>query len=110
MGSTPEGKLTDQIRRAIAREYPDAWQGKIHGGPYQSGGLPDLLVIYRGHAIGMEIKAARQGESVEHARSRATLRQQAALEKMERSGAAAGVVCSKKEALALMRQVENMCS
>jgi hypothetical protein len=29
---------------------------KIHGGPYQQAGLPDLLLLYRGHAAWIEAK------------------------------------------------------
>jgi len=36
------------------------WSLKLHGGPYQTAGLPDVLVIKGGRAAWMEIK--RPGE------------------------------------------------
>lgn len=32
---------------------------KIHGGPYQDAGTPDLLACYKGRFIAIEVKTAR---------------------------------------------------
>lgn len=95
----PETRLVARIKAAILGRYPGAFVEKIHGGPYQRVGLPDLLVIVRGRAIGLEVKAQRPGESVEHARNRATPTQLATLSAMELAGAPARVVLSPAEAL-----------
>jgi len=94
--------LVGQIRRAVQRAYPDALVVKLAGGPYQSAGLPDLLVILDGKAYGFEVKKQRQGESEQHARGRATLRQQAVIEQIRRAGGVAAVVLSADEVLALL--------
>jgi len=33
------------------------WYMKVHGGPYQMAGVPDLMIIYHGQAIFVELKA-----------------------------------------------------
>src|SRR5690606_32712828 len=70
--SQPETDLVNRIRKAVKAEFPDAYVVKIHGGPYQSGGLPDLAVILHGRYYGFEVKKQRLGESAEHAYGRAT--------------------------------------
>lgn len=58
--STPEGRLTAAVIRELrARKKngePVAWL-KIKGGPMQARGWPDLLVIYRGRVLFVELKA-----------------------------------------------------
>ncbi len=34
----------------------EIWVTKVHGGPYQQAGLPDLRIIYRGRSIDVEVK------------------------------------------------------
>lgn len=99
MPRLPETSLVNSIREAILKEYPDAWVLKVHGNPYQDSGVPDLLVCLNGFMYGLEVKARRSGESEEHARSRATLRQQAQIDKIRASGGRADVVLTKEEAL-----------
>jgi Holliday junction resolvase len=50
------------IERAVIAEAKRLgwWSLKLHGGPYQTAGLPDVLVIKGGRAAWMEIK--RPGE------------------------------------------------
>ena len=98
----PETILVGQIRRAVQRVHPTALIVKVAGGPYQSAGLPDLLVILDGRAYGLEVKKQRQGESEQHARGRATLRQESVLDKIRAAGGVAAVVLSVEEALALL--------
>ena len=33
---------------------------KIHGGPYQMAGIPDLLAVYQGLSIWIEVKAPKK--------------------------------------------------
>jgi hypothetical protein len=57
---TPEGKVTAaivrELKRRKARGESIFWL-KIHGGPMQRAGVPDLVVIYRGQTYWVEIKA-----------------------------------------------------
>lgn len=87
---------------AIKQRWPTAWVAKIAGGPYQTAGIPDLLVVVDGRLIGLEAKAQRVGESVEHARGRATELQLAVIAAMQRAGATAGVVLTPEEAVELV--------
>lgn len=99
MAVQPETLLVRRIRTAILDTYPGAWVMKVHGGPTQTAGIPDLLVCVEGHLIGLEVKCQRPGESVEAARSRATRLQEAQLDKLRAAGAGAAVVLSVEEAL-----------
>jgi hypothetical protein len=57
---TPEQRLTEQVIRHLKKlrqaGYP-IWWVKLHGGPQQRRGLPDLLVIANGRHIFIELKA-----------------------------------------------------
>src|SRR3990172_5805834 len=59
MAQTPEGKLTDRVVKYLkglqARGEP-LWFYKVHGGPYQKAGVPDLCIVYYGRAVFLEIK------------------------------------------------------
>lgn len=62
---------------------------KLHGGPMQRSGLPDLLVIHQGHVVFLEVK--RPGEQV-------TAIQEHTLGELRRHGATVAVVRSADEA------------
>lgn len=67
-------------------------------------GIPDLLICLDGLLIGIEIKFPRPGESVEHARARATSQQRRQIRLINDAGGMAGVVTSVQEALDLIRR------
>lgn len=98
----PETLLVNEIKRAVKRTHPTAMIVKLAGGIYQSAGLPDLLVVLNGRAYFFEVKKQRLGESEQHARERATLRQEARLTKLREAGAVAAVVLSATEVLDLL--------
>lgn len=100
----PETALVGRIRKVIADEFPNAYIAKVAGGAYQNAGLPDLLVIVDGRAVGLEVKAQRPGESEAHARERETLRQRSVREAIGRAGGVSAVVLSPEEALAAVRR------
>lgn len=95
----PETLLVGKIVTAIKKRYPSAMVTKIHGGPYQAAGLPDLMVIIDGRAYGFEVKKQRLGESAEHAYGRATIRQQKRLADLRAAGGIGAVVLSVDEVL-----------
>lgn len=103
MATKPETTLVNHMKAAILDSYPEAWVFKVFGNPYQTVGVPDLLVCVEGHLIAIEAKAQRQGESELHARSRVTATQTAQLEALRRAGATAGVALAVNEALYLVR-------
>ena len=102
MAQKPETTLTNNIRDAIKESYPEAWVFKVFGNPYQTAGVPDLLVCIDGYLTAIEVKAQRQNETALHARSRVTPTQVAQLEALRRAGAEAGVAISVEGALDLI--------
>ena len=62
---------------------PAVWSAKLHGGPYQVGGLPDLVVVLRGRVFFIELK--RPGE-------RPTPRQGVTLARIREAGAGSTVL------------------
>lgn len=60
MASAPEQRLTQQVIRYLKQlrvQGERIWWVKLHGGPQQQRGLPDLLVIYDGRHTFIELKA-----------------------------------------------------
>lgn len=101
---TNENGLVLQIVKAIKTKYPEAWVFKVHGGPMQVAGIPDLLILVNGLLIGAEAKFQRPGESEAHARGRATPIQRNQIEKIRRAGGVADVVLSVEETLELIER------
>lgn len=99
MGEQPETKLVRKIRALITAELPDVFVLKIHGSPYQSAGLPDLLLLFRGGTFWIEAKCQRPGESEQAARARVTPRQSEMHERLRRAGCPVTVALSAPEAL-----------
>ena len=52
----PAGGLQRRIQQAIKAAYPRAFVFKVHGGPYQQAGIPDLLCCIDGHFFALEVK------------------------------------------------------
>lgn len=104
MSTAPETNLVNRIRRVIKTAYPQSWVAKVHGGPFQQAGIPDLLVIANGRTIALEVKCQRPGETAEHARGRATAQQQSQIRQITEAGGVAGVVLDPREALTLIQQ------
>lgn len=101
---TNETGLVKAIVKVVKREYPRAWVFKVHGGPMQMAGVPDLIFIVDGLFIGAEAKFPHAGESVEHARSRATALQRNQIALINAAGGIAAVVVSPEETLDLIRR------
>jgi hypothetical protein len=103
-GPTSETGLVHAIQKAVKRIWPDAWDFKVVGSPFQKAGVPDLLYCIEGHLIGVEVKFIRPGESKEHAVGRATPQQVNQIIRIRQAGATADVVTSVDEALDLIRR------
>jgi len=50
-----ESVLTKKILKALESEVGGWWM-KVHGGPYQAAGVPDLLGCVNGKFIALEVK------------------------------------------------------
>jgi Holliday junction resolvase len=73
------------------------WIMKIHGGPYQLAGVPDLLLIKNGTAMFFEVKQPGKKATPLQVRRMAEIQQE--------GGAACHVVTSKGEAVELLEAV-----
>lgn len=102
MAKQPEARLIDYVRQGILRRYPTAWVHKEHGSPFGTIGTPDLLVSVHGCFVALEVKVRRGNENYARAYARVTPAQRAALDRIKRSGAVAGMVTSPEEALELI--------
>lgn len=98
----PETRLDHRIVKAVLAEYPGSWVLKVHGGPYQTEGVPDLLFCVHGLLVGMEVKCQGPGESEAHARERTTLTQRVQIARINKAGGIAATVLSPAEGLALV--------
>lgn len=103
MTRQPESILVANIRREIEARHKGCFVLKIHGGPMQVTGIPDLLVFHEGKTYALEVKVQRVGESVERARGRVTSVQRKMIATFRQVGIAADCVTSIAEALAVMQ-------
>lgn len=53
----PEYRIVQNIKKLIRAR--GGWVVKVHGGPYQDAGTPDLLACYKGRFVSIEVKTAR---------------------------------------------------
>lgn len=97
-----ESQLVGQIQKGVKLTHPSAYILKVHGGPMQQPGIPDLLIVVNGLLIGAEVKHQKPGESEQHARERATPMQRAQIQKINAAGGMAGVVLNLEETLGLI--------
>lgn len=93
----PERRITNRIKRYV--EGKGGLLFNIHGGdPYQEAGLPDLMGVYRGRALGIEVKQPGKEPS---------RRQLHILKKMEACGAAVCVAESVEDAVELLAKIDK---
>lgn len=98
-----ETALVGAIGKAIVKEHPTAFIIKVHGGPMQEPGLPDLLLCIEGHFFGFEVKHQKPGESEEHARERATPLQRIKIQRINAAGGTGRVILTPEEALDVIK-------
>ena len=92
-------QLESSIVAAIVRvaKADGWWVMKIHGGPYQLAGVPDLLLLKNGNAMFMEVKQPGKKPTPLQARRMAEIERE--------GGAACHVVTSKEQARELLEAV-----
>ena len=69
------------------RKPPDTFAVKIHGGPHQAAGLPDIVCCYGGLFIGFEVKLPGKEKTL-------TPKQELKLRRIVESGGKAAMVTS----------------
>lgn len=103
MAVGPETRLVGRIVKALEAAHPSCWTLKVHGGPYQRAGVPDLIAVVDGHPFAFEVKAPRPGESREALERRVTALQRKELANLTQAGAKVAVVASVEEVLAIVK-------
>lgn len=72
---------------------------KIHGGPHQPAGLPDIVGCFHGHFFGIEMKAPGKESNL-------TERQQKKLRDIEKAGGTTSVCTSVGEVMDVLDVIE----
>jgi hypothetical protein len=92
-------QLESSIVAAIVRvaKADGWWVMKIHGGPYQLAGVPDLLLLKNGNAMFFEVKQPGKKPTPLQARRMAEIERE--------GGTACHVVTSKEQARELLEAV-----
>jgi hypothetical protein len=98
MSAQPEKQLTDKIIKALRSE--GAFVQKIHGGTFQARGLPDVILCYRSHFIGLEVKVPGKEKTV-------SLLQRKKLWDIYNAGGVGYMVTSVEEALSVIEEVRS---
>jgi len=82
--------------KKVLAPLPRSFFFKVHGGPYQIAGLPDIIGCYSGRFVAIEVK--RPGNTP-------TKLQLAIMKKLADAGATVGVAYSVEEAQAIIDRV-----
>lgn len=91
MGGITEKHIESKIRDYLKSE--GVWFKKIHGGPYQEPGIPDIIGCCNGRFFAFEVK--RQG-------GKATPKQALEIREIIKSGGSAVVVTSLEEVIVII--------
>lgn len=86
----PETRLTNRILKELRLE--GGFWFKVHGGPMQESGIPDIIGCYMGRFVALEVKLPNSD-------SKLSLRQRAKLHSIRHSGGYPYVVRSTLDAL-----------
>lgn len=95
MSRKPESKLVDRIIKRL-RELPKSYWAKLHGGMFQTIGLPDIVGCYKGKFVAIEVKVPGKEDTL-------TDRQELILNRVKAAGGRAGMATNIKEALMICR-------
>ena len=74
---------------------------KIHGSPFQVAGVPDIIGVYAGHFVALEVKRPGLEGTL-------SSRQVYIMDKIKNSGGVVSVVSSDKEAVAVIYKLEGL--
>lgn len=96
MSSKPETVLKDRIVKALEKEFPGIYVVKVHGGPFQERGIPDLILCWNGRFIGMELKYGPGKPSVQ---------QKFHIQRIRQAGGIAHIVRSVEKAVQIVRKI-----
>lgn len=89
----PETRIVRRIIETL-EQWPRVWLFKVHGGPYQAAGIPDIIGVIDGRFVGIEVKAP--GKT-------ATKLQELVIRRIQQAGGIAGVATSVEEAIQIAK-------
>lgn len=92
-----EGLIVRKIRTYLERV--GAWSIKVHGGPAQEIGIPDILACYKGRFLAIEVKVPGKRDTV-------TPRQSLQKERIESAGGLSLIVTSVDEVSDMIQELE----
>jgi hypothetical protein len=99
-----EGKLVDMILGELkSHHYIDksGWWFKVHGGPMQQRGIPDIIGVYKGRFCAFEVKMpGKEGET--------SRMQDAILKRIQMAGGIAMVITEAYDALLELRKIDRL--
>lgn len=93
-----ESSLVRRILKALKGR--GGYWFKVHGHPGQTRGLPDIIGVYQGRFVGLEVK-------VPHRKDRVTELQAYTLEQIRQAGGVGEVVTSVQDALDIISQISG---
>jgi Holliday junction resolvase len=91
-----ERAITDSIRRLLTRR--GAWHFKTHGTGMGRVGIPDIIAVYKGRPLALEVKQPGR---------RPTAIQNHELQSARRAGAIAAVVYDTDEVRRILDAIDN---
>lgn len=80
-----------------------AFAEKIHGGPMQAAGLPDIIAAFKGIFIGLEVKIPGREKTL-------TVRQSYTLEQIAKAGGISAMVTSVRQVDDILSSIEARSS
>lgn len=92
----PETIFVEKLKDRLIAE--GGWWVKIHGGPFQQAGIPDIIGCYKGRFIGIEAKMQGNGPSGI---------QRLVLDQLTAAGAYCGLAYSIQQAINVRDGKEN---
>jgi len=94
MAKKPETRLQRRIQKALKEAFPGSWWFKVHGGPFQKAGVPDLIGCVAGLFFALEVKMPDEEP---------TKLQVLTMRKIREAGGISTTVETPEEAVAIVR-------
>lgn len=94
-----ERTITDGIMRYLRTLEPRGWFFKAHGSAFQVAGVPDIIGVYSGRFIALEVKRPKLG--------RATALQMAILRRITDAGGVAAIVYGVDDVRRVLSEVKE---
>ena len=88
MSKKPETRLSEKVLDTLKSQ--GGWWFKVHGGPYQLAGVPDIIGCWNGYFVAIELKIP--GE-------KPTRLQELIIQAIHNAGGRTGIATSVEEAL-----------